>query len=139
MHVICPKCFTRYNIPDEDLSQDRVLKCSKCSHKWHYQPPVVFSAQPQELKLSETHFKEIDDHIHHQFQKNFSKELEAYKEPLKKEISDHINTNLITENTALKQALTKNQSLASKLVMILFFNITVFIALLILYIYYFSY
>ncbi len=136
MHIICPKCFTQYNIPDNKISKERMLKCSKCSHKWHYKPPIVFApvAEQQELKLNEKHFKKIDDRI----QQHLTENLHNHQESFKNEILDDLHANLKQKNAELKQALIKNQSLASKLVMILLLNIIIFITLLGLYIYHFS-
>ncbi len=136
MHIICPKCFTKYNIPDNKIAKEQVLKCCKCSHKWHYSPPVVFvpASERQELQLNEKHLKKIDDRVEHYLTENLS----DYQETLKNEIVADLNANLAQKNTELKQALIKNQSLSSKLVMILLLNIIIFITLLILYIYHFS-
>lgn len=45
MIISCPACNTKYNIPQQGLGpMGRIVRCAKCKHQWHQQPPA--DAQP---------------------------------------------------------------------------------------------
>lgn len=49
MIIACPKCFTRYNVPEASLgSAGRMVKCKNCGHKWHQAPKEPAAQQPEQ-------------------------------------------------------------------------------------------
>ena len=50
MIISCPKCFTRYKVPEASLgAMGRVVKCKNCGHKWHQNAPQQQTPQnPQQ-------------------------------------------------------------------------------------------
>jgi predicted Zn finger-like uncharacterized protein len=41
MRVTCPDCGSKFKVPDKALgTKGRSLKCGKCDHQWHQQPPT---------------------------------------------------------------------------------------------------
>lgn len=41
MRVTCPECGSKFKVPDKALgTKGRSLKCGKCDHQWHQQPPT---------------------------------------------------------------------------------------------------
>jgi predicted Zn finger-like uncharacterized protein len=54
MILTCPNCATRYRVDSERLgSVGRLVRCSKCAHTWHQQPPedLVQHVEPLPLAL----------------------------------------------------------------------------------------
>lgn len=46
MILTCPNCTTRYLVDPAKLGSDgRVVRCGKCSHSWHQNPPVDMPKQ----------------------------------------------------------------------------------------------
>lgn len=42
MKIACPKCGTRFTVPDKALgAHGRTLKCARCANTWHQDPPAV--------------------------------------------------------------------------------------------------
>ena len=48
MDVACPNCATRFRIPDGAIGEaGRMVRCSKCEHTWHQDPPQPESPEPE--------------------------------------------------------------------------------------------
>src|SRR5690349_20822034 len=46
MHVACPACEARYEVPDALIGPGRRLRCARCAHEWLVQPPTSPPERP---------------------------------------------------------------------------------------------
>lgn len=50
MIVTCPQCATHFSVSESALgTRGRTVRCARCSHKWHQEPPVDSDAIPLEM------------------------------------------------------------------------------------------
>lgn len=50
MIVTCPSCETNFSVPEGALGiRGRTLRCARCGHKWHQDPPRIEDEVPLEM------------------------------------------------------------------------------------------
>ena len=54
MIVSCPNCSKKFNISENLIPENgRLLQCSNCNHKWHYQIAIETDSADQTIKLTD--------------------------------------------------------------------------------------
>ena len=82
MIISCPNCSKKFNISEALIPKNgRLLQCSNCNHKWHYQIPIeeINNIEPIKLSDSEEHTNEVNIDLKKIKKKKLAKKIKAIK------------------------------------------------------------
>ena len=82
MIISCPNCSKKFNISEALIPKNgRLLQCSNCNHKWHYQIPIeeINNIEPIKLSDSEEHTNEVNIDLKQIKKKKSAKKIKAIK------------------------------------------------------------
>ena len=71
MIVSCPNCSKKFNISESLIPKNgRLLQCSNCNHKWHFQIPYESADNVEAIKLIDTQEQNNKENIAPKISKN---------------------------------------------------------------------